>query len=266
MKNIFKFLSVLIVFGLTVIACRYDDEPKYGGDSLLEFDKTEQTAIVVLNTKSVDYLVTYGVVKPVDQDNNVELVFDASKSTAVLGTDFTIVKGTDVLKSGTALGNFKINVKEAGAEAGKTAVFTLKSNSLHNATFNQQVVVTFKLSCPLTNFPLKYDVNVIAFGDNAPSHQQTLTPVAGTTNQFRVNSSWGPMFVAWATGNSSYNNQYLHPGVITITCKTVTFKSDVTYGKGGTGTYDPNTGVIDMVVGQSLFTDPFTARCIFTPH
>lgn len=266
MKNIFKFLSVLIVFGLTVVACKYDDEPTYEGNSLLEFDKTEQTAFVVLNKNSADYLITYGVLKAVDGDHNVELVFDSSKSTAVLGTDFTIVEGTDVLKSGSVLGDFKIKVTEAAADAGKVAVFKLKSGTLGNAIFNQEVVVSFKMSCPLTNFPLTYDVDVIAFGDTAPSHQQVFTRVTGTDNQFKVNSSWGPTFVAWATEDPSYNNQYLHPGVITINCRTVTFKSDVSWGKGGTGTYDPNTGIIDIVVGQSLFSSPFTARCIFKPH
>jgi len=265
MKNIFKFLSVLVL-SFAFIACKYDDEPTFEGDSLLHFDRPEQEAFVVLNTNSADYLVTYGVLKPVSGDHTVELVYDADKSTAVLGTDFTIVEGSDVLKSGDVLGDFKINVTEDAAAAGKVAVFSLKSDSLPNAIFNQEVEVTFKLSCPLNNFPLNYTVTVQAFGENAPSHQETLTPVAGSSNKFRVASSWGPNFVAWATDDSSYNNQYLYPGTITINCTTATFDSGVNYGTGGTGTYDPDTGVIDIVIGQALFTDVFDTRCVFTPN
>lgn len=262
-----KILSILILSFLVVFnSCKVDDAPYYDGESLVHFNNSSQKASVKLGSNSANFLVTYGVTKASGSNNNVELVFNAAKSTAVLGTDFTIVEGTDTLPAGVSLGDFKLNIKEAAAAAGKKAYFTLKSSSLASAIFNTEVEVTFALACPLDNFPLKYNVDVIAFNDYAPTHEQTFIPVTGTDNQFKINSSWGPSFVAWATGNSGLNNQYLYPGTLIIECTKVTFVSgDATTGTGGSGTYNPSTGVIEITIGQSLFTSQFNTKCIFTP-
>lgn len=271
MKNIFRisFLAVALMLSFVMIGCNTEEPEYYEGDSLVHFNQGEaSTAYVNLNTGSGESDIWYGVTKEVTGSHNVDLVFDQSKSTAVLGTDFTITKLTDELVSGETTGNFKINVTEAAATAGKKAVFTLKSNTLSNAVFNKEMEVTFKLACPLNNFPLNYivDVYVAAWSEFAPSHEQTLIPVAGTDNQFDVVSSWGPSFVAFATGNAAYNNQYLYKGRITINCTDVVFTSGETWGTGGTGTYDPNTGIIEFTVGQTLFTgSPFTTKCTFIP-
>lgn len=262
--NIFTIVSLLIFSS----SCKETDEAIYEGEALLHFDKVQQEAFVRLSTGNADYLVTYGVLKNVETNHTVELVFEPSKSTAVLGTDFTILESSDVLTAGKAVGDFKINVKESAAAAGKKAVFTLKSSTLTMASFDTEVVVDFKLSCPIdaTTFPLNYNVDVFAFNEYAPSHQQTLIPVQGTDNQFKVKSSWGPTFVAWATNNPSYNNQFLYPGTITIQCTSVTFTSDApSTGPGGTGTYDPATGIIEFTVTQSLFTSQFNTKCTFIP-
>lgn len=265
MKNIFK-IFLLGTSLLTIATSCEAEQPSTEGESLLHYNEKEQTVSVKLGTASADVTVTYGVTKASGSNNTVELVYNAAKSTAVLGTDFTIVEGSDVLQSGSALGDFKLNVKEAAAAAGKKAYFTLKSSSLGLAPFNQEVVVNFALACPLENFPLTYNVSVYAFDEDAPSHQQTLTKVAGTDNQFKVNSSWGPLFVAWATGDTSYNNQFLYPGTLTIQCSKVTFTSSApSTGPGGTGTYNPITKVIEFTVSQTLFTGAFNTKCTFTP-
>lgn len=158
--NILTLVSLLFVFN----SCKDEDELYYEGDSLLHFDKTAQIANVILSNNNADYLVTYGVTKVAESDNTVEIVFDAANSTAILGTDFTIVEGTDVLKRGSSVGDFKINVKESAAKSGKKAVFTLKSNSLGLASFNKQVVVSFTLVCPATTFPGLFSVKNVLFG------------------------------------------------------------------------------------------------------
>lgn len=158
--SIFTLLSLLFVFN----ACKQDEEVYYEGETLLHFDKTEQEAMVTINKGNADYLITYGVTKASQADNNVELVFNAAKSTAVLGTDFTIVRGTDVLKGGAALGDFKINLKETAAKAGKVAYFNIKSGSIANAAFNQEVEVKFALVCPPDTFDGMFTVKNVLFG------------------------------------------------------------------------------------------------------
>lgn len=146
----------------------------------------------------------------------------------------------------------------------------LKLQSIGGTSINSDKtnhVVTFKLSCPKGNLSGNYNVDVYAFADQAPSHTVALVPVDGVENTYSITSSWGPTFVAWATGNSAYNNQYLYKGNIKINCDdTVTFigKETGTWDTGGTGTYDPVTGVINIALSQGLFTGAFTTDLVFT--
>lgn len=267
MKKFFKTILPFTLMAFALIGCKKEDLPVYDGDSLLHFNKADQSAFVKLTDAGANYNVTFGTTKVVEGDHAVELVFEPSKSTAVLGTDFTIVQGTSQIVSGQSLGNFVINVTNAGATAGKKAVFTLKSSTLSNAIFNKEVTVTFKLNCPIdsTTFPLTYNVDVYAFNEDAPSHIQTFVPVAGTDNKFKVASAWGPNFVAWATGNNSNAGKYLYKGTLTINCTEVTYVGDDAWAPGGEGTYNPITGVIYLELDQALFSDVFITKCTFTP-
>ncbi|WP_144281872.1 hypothetical protein [Chryseobacterium echinoideorum] len=163
MKKILNTLFLGIAICSLNLSCEAE-QPFTEGDSELHFNTTSQKALVTLNTGSSDNVITYGVTKSVDSDNTVEIVFNSSKSTAVLGTDFTIVEGTDVLKAGTSIGDFKINVKEAAAKSGKKAYFTIKSASLPLATFNREVEVAFDLVCPASTFPGIFSVKNVLFG------------------------------------------------------------------------------------------------------
>jgi len=161
-----KFFNIFLACAtlLTVAYSCEAEQPFTEGNSELHYDKTAQNALVTLNSGSADYSVTYGVTKAAESDNTVELVYNATKSTAILGTDFTIVEGTDILKGGSSLGDFKLNVKESAAKAGKKAYFTLKSNSLALANFNKEVEVSFTLVCPATTFPGLFSAKNVLFG------------------------------------------------------------------------------------------------------
>ncbi|MCX8532189.1 hypothetical protein [Chryseobacterium luquanense] len=137
MKKILNYFLLASVVTLFVVSCKPDDEPYFEGESLLHFDRVAQTGADGV------YSVTYGVTSPVSADHNVTAQFNQARSTAVLGTDFTIVENTSVLKSGNVLGGFKINITKAAAVAKKQAVFTIKSSTLNNASFKQEVVVQF---------------------------------------------------------------------------------------------------------------------------
>lgn len=265
MKKFFKTILPVLLLAIAVVSCKKEDQPVFDGESLLHFDRPAQNAFVKLYQGNADNNITFGTTKVVSGDHTAELVFEASKSTAVLGTDFTIVKGTSTIAAGQSLGNFVINVTETAATAKKVAVFTIKSTTLQGAIFNQEVTVNFKMNCPLVNFPLNYAVDVYAFNEDAPSHSQTFVPVAGTDNQFEVASAWGPNFVAWAAGNAGYAGQYLYSGVLTINCDQASFKGNDAWATGGTGTYNTVSGEIVLFLDQALFSDVFITKCTFNP-
>jgi hypothetical protein len=117
-----------------------------------------------------------------------------------------------------------------------------------------------------------YNVEVSApdVGDGAPSHVETFEPTS-VPNAYHITSSWGPNFVAWAADEPDLEGvaDYFYGGTILINCdNTVTFTADddPAYFPGGSGTFDPATGIIDISYGTGLFGQPgFTTESIFTP-
>lgn len=277
MKEIKYFLSLLVI-SILFMGCSDDNtrgEKYYSGNqNYLSFGLGDRQRMIVKPEEGFRISKLYfGTYKNVSKDHQVKLVFDAENSEAVLGVDFEIINNVATLAKGTGLAYFEIKVFEDPAiPLGKKAIFRLESADLEDAVTRTEMIATLALSCQLDNevFPMKYNVDVYAFGDIAPSHVQTLTPVYGADeNTYKFASAWGPFFVAWATDSPSYNNQYVYPGKLIINCdNTVTVIGDSAPGNpysGGTGTYDPDTGVIDVVINQGVFTSPFTTNCVFTP-
>jgi hypothetical protein len=148
-----KILFLLIGF-MTIFSCK-DAEPEvYDGQSMLNFNKGVAGNGYVLSSATYsDYKISYGSIKPVEGNHQVQIKFDASKSTAVLGTDFQIINATDELSAGEVGGEFTIRIFKASAtQAGKTATFTLGSSTLTNAVFDQTFTLNMSLTCPVTSF------------------------------------------------------------------------------------------------------------------
>jgi hypothetical protein len=194
MKNIFLSLFYT-VFVLSINSCSEHENLEYDGAELLHFDRTSQ--IVPDGNVSV----TYGVTKPVGSDHTVELVFNQAKSTAILGTDITIVEGTDVLKSGSVLGDFRLNVTKAAAVAKKVAVFTVKSSTLANAVFNQEVTVSFSCPSALAGTYQYSTVNAFAPGLPIVAGPKTGTVTLTATsvgNEYAISDSSFGAYSVWS--------------------------------------------------------------------
>ncbi|MDR6405331.1 MULTISPECIES: hypothetical protein [Chryseobacterium] len=147
-KIIFLFITVLLA------SCKQEEEAYYDGDSFVQFNKgTTANAFVVAGSTSSDFDINYGVLKGVEGSHQVKLVFDQAKSTAILGTDFQIVNGTDELSTGETMGKFVVKLLESGAvQSGKKAVFRLESSSLPIAAFNNEFTLDISLTCPISYF------------------------------------------------------------------------------------------------------------------
>ncbi|WP_318310258.1 hypothetical protein [Flagellimonas crocea] len=116
--------------------------------------------------------------------------------------------------------------------------------------------------CP-TVFSSAYSVSVFAFDEEAPSFNVDLIPVDGTDNQFTIESSWGPNFVAWATGDSSYEGQFPYSGTITVNEDfSVDFAGDASWATGGTGTYTACGDRFEITLTQALFSGGFTVDIV----
>lgn len=189
MKNLFLFIfSLLLTFGVT--SCSNADSDIYDGQPLLNFNNgASSNVFIVAGTGSTEKTITYGTVRQATGSHEVKLVFDAANSTAVLGTDFVILDGTDDLTAGETGGSFVIKLLETGAiQAGKTAVFKLESSTLENAGFNNTYKLTMALTCPITNFVGSFE-NTQTWWQAGPGNVYQIVQ-STTANQLLVKGFW----------------------------------------------------------------------------
>ncbi len=114
-----------------------------------------------------------------------------------------------------------------------------------------------------------YTASPSAFGEAATEYTATLTAVAGTTNQFTIDSAWGPNFIAWVTGDEGYEGLYIYSGVLTInTDNTIKIVGDNSWSAvGGTGVYDDSClNEFSYTLKQTLFGNPFTTDVVLTQN
>ncbi|QQV02879.1 MULTISPECIES: hypothetical protein [Chryseobacterium] len=239
MKKVLNYFLLILFTSTFVLNCQPEEEPYFEGESLLHFDRADQTGA------DGTYAVTYGVTNAVNSDHTVTLEFVPSKSTAILGTDFTIVDNTSILKGGSSLGSVRINITKAAAVAKKQAVFTIKSSTLKNASFKQEVVVKFACESLLAG---TYQYSTVNYFSPDTGVVGTV-PVTGTVT-FTASATAGEYTVS----DASFGGYRALYGGTTIAsnvrlrdqCNTLSFQ--------GTNQYGDNHFISNVVVNGNQLT------------
>ncbi len=152
MKNLVYFIFSGIL-SLSILSCSEVEPDVYAGDSYLNFNKgTTINESVLIDTDYKDFNISFGTISAVNGNHQVKLIFDAAKSTAILGVDFNIINDTDELVTGDVGGAFPIRLVEPAQGVVKTAVFRLQSATLPYAMFDQELVLTWRLQCTIQSF------------------------------------------------------------------------------------------------------------------
>lgn len=269
MKKVIKLLSV---FALSLfVSCNVDqgdDGYQNDGDRYAHFLKSNGT-LFVEEGASNEFSVNVVVSKVFSSDKQYVVEIDETLSDAVEGEDFTIISNGYTFIKGDLVTNFKVVGDFNYAELdGKKVVFNLLSVEDADVVYRTSFSLTLVKSCPFTGLnTTSYNADVFAFGDQAPSHSVTLVPVSGTDNQWTVTSTWGPSFVAWATGNPAYEGQYVYSGTIILNDDfTLTVEGDDAWATGGEGLFSPCAQEFSFTLTQGLFTNPFTVDVVMSPN
>lgn len=269
MKHIYKIFALLVV-SLVFISC---DRDKGDADYLnnrtntMFFSDDEGTLFIEEGANNI-YNITVGASAVVSSDAQYTITLDPS-STAVEGTDFTILSTSTSFYNGNIVSTFSVQGDfDAASLDGKTAVFNLGSSTpdFEVSSSNQFTLKLIK-SCPYEGLDtLDYSAAVTAFDDSAPGYNVTLVPVSGATNQWTVFSGWGPNFVGWATGDPGYNGLYIYSGTIVLNADySINFIGDDAWATGGTGLYNPCAQTFTYTLTQGLFTTDFTVDVVLSP-
>ena len=248
-------------------SCEVDteiDTPTYGDSSWIQFEN-ETASVTEANTLSIP------VVLAASSNSSGVLVNFTVASDA--SDRFSITQsGSFEIPAGEFSGNIEIVPVDDSVVNGNTDVVITLSNTdigvglagegvrFHQATIT--VVDDDCLPAPSTS----YSASVRAFNDNAPAYEATLTLVAGTTNEYDIDSAWGPDFVGWATGDPSYNGAFVYPARIIINSDLTISIVGSGYASGGSGTYDSCGDIFSFTITQALFSSPFTVDVVLTAN
>lgn len=257
-KNINKLVASLVVFALLLTSCNNDDSFTY--ELPEQADVAQVTLSAVLSTTSQctaeltlatsDIAEVYYIIQPSSDeapdsqdvfDDGDVLSFDSSSSLTIT---------TPTLLSGTSYTVYAVSVNKNG----------VRTEEVYTASYAQ---ATYAINVDTT-----YTSSVTALGGARPSHTATLTPVPGATNQYTIDSAWGPNLVAALTGNPAFEGQFPYAGTLTINSDysvTVVGVSTSPWATGGVGEYDPCTNTITYELTQALFTNAFTVQVVLTP-
>ncbi|WP_299889824.1 hypothetical protein [uncultured Lacinutrix sp.] len=92
-----------------------------------------------------------------------------------------------------------------------------------------------------------------------------LVPVAGETNMWTLDSTWGPDFVNALCGGCVPPGSFPYPSTISIEDDgSVLVTGAAGYATGGTGTYNGCTDTFVLNISQGLFTGTFTVDVVLT--
>ncbi|TXJ93231.1 hypothetical protein [Flagellimonas pelagia] len=267
MKNIFRTLGILFVGFLLVTSCEKNEDPTIDfGEGYVQLNST--TGSIPENSSS-PIVTTVLLGNDGTNPNGVTVNFTVTSSD---DSRFTVTpsNGTVEIPAGEFSADILVQpLDNLDADGDVEITIELSTSSdLPIGIAGQGLVATSRdivitdNDCP-TVYSSKYAVNVYAFDEEAPSHSVDLVPVPGTDNQFTIESSWGPSFVAWATGSASYEGLYLYSGTITVNDDfTVDFVGDDSWGTGGSGTYTACGDRFEITLTQALFSGGFTVDIV----
>lgn len=265
-----KKINYIILFVSAIIfqSCdvdKVDDDFMNDVKTYSEFGRTTVTLPVL---EGMENTVTIPVkVSQTVATNGLTVSVDES-SEAVEGVDFTLDQNFN-FNGDMIEGYITITgIFETAELDGKTLILNLTSNDEDVIVQGKtQLTVVIEKQCPIdtVDFSVNYEVRVFAFDEEAPSHTVSLTPVEGADNQWTVTASWGPEFVAWATGDSAFSGLYPYSGTIILNDDlTVEFVGDASWASGGTGNFSACTNEFSITLSQALFSNGFTVDIVMT--
>lgn len=283
------FLSVSFMF----LSCdmndknegRFEPDPNSGwvqfNTELIEEDYgTPATVIYGANTSQIVLPIELNV--PINAEGT-----DVNYTiTDINGTSASIItqrSGTvNVFKNAagevTLDGNIVIDINDSGLDSTVEFDVTITGTNRPNVVAglpdpSNPATIRVKV-CPF-NVGLTYNATAVAStGFEGPEFVQTLVPVAGTTNQFTVETVWGTTFFPCFIGNCN-NVAAIRRWPAILTINQTDFSVTVTGNDPAfpnrypqsVGTYDPCTDTFNIPeLKQAVLTsNPFTTNVTYTP-
>lgn len=272
MKNLFRPTLILFALVLSIVSCDNIDTDGFEPNLTSGWVEFETDSLQVLNdVGSLNIGMEYNV--PVNREDttitySVEVV-DGSAPGVETGT-FTAIVPAKTL-------DLSINYDvDPTITSSYTLLFTIVSSSNPDLIIGLDGDNPDKLVIQVcaNNFPLNW--SGVAFIGDAPinNFDMTLTPT-DTEGVYAISSAWGTNFVAAATGDPSFDGQFIYAGTLSLLSdNTLSIVGDDTNFFPGTvandsalngNLFDPCTQQMFYTLEQGLFNGDFVVDVILTP-
>jgi len=145
------------------------------------------------------------------------------------------------------------------------STYDIYAVQLTSDSFLSSSPTSFSITTNTIDISGTYTGSPFAFGEDAPQFTAIVTLIDGTTNQFTIDTGWGPNFVMWATGNPAYEGAFAYSGIITLnTDNSITFVGDDGWSAiGGSGEFNNSCiNEFSYTLEQELFSSTFTVDVV----
>ena len=270
-----NLLSFFIVFSISIFvfsSCNDDDRSIINPDSVVRFETGEETIVVSEGSSDIIEIPVFAnrvfegpitVLYEIEGDESTyEMISEYGEAVIPAGQRTGVILMQPVDNDETNDPSNSILIRITGSDVGFD-----RPNDLAIG-FSEKVVVFEDDDC-YTYIPMSFTgTSSYLTSPPSPSFSANLTQIVCGGNEYRIQSAWGPNFVSFATGDPSYNGQFPYPGTLIVNLDTneVEIQGSDSYGSGGSGTFDPETGVIQYSLTQTLFTNSFLVNVELTPN
>lgn len=258
-KFLFKFSIIAVLVG-TLASCEQEKVIHNGvGSGALAAFADGKAALEVI--EDADASVTK-IPVTVSNISNVDraIVVSIDPESTALPTEYSIEASSLFIPANKYQGEIIVKGFFDVLEYDVVKTLTLKLESVGDAFVSPELLTVdiLKPTCPFFGGTLitgtTFTGSSFIEGGFVTEFIPVITQSLTNPRIFTFNSFWGPNFVADATGNASYANDYLYGGTMTINGDfSVSISTTESFGKNATGVYNPCDNSFSYSLAQRLF-------------
>ncbi len=132
--------------------------------------------------------------------------------------------------------------------------------------FISDLATSINATTSIKNIAGEYEGTPAILGTEGPEFTTTITPIAGTDNEYTISTAWGENFYAWVTTDDNDQGMNVYSGKITINNdNTIVIEGDDAWATGGTGTFTNDClNTFTYKLNQTLTAKPFETDVTIT--
>lgn len=277
MKNFIKIFIFALVAIMTY-SCVSDDgsgrfanDPEYGWVRFFDFDTSTNISISEIDCPDLDNPIST-IEIPVEltariNKSDLNVTYELQGVSGTNPTDFISGSGTVTIPANSNKGVILLNIDNTISFSSDISFNVLLTSTNRSGITvgldDNSELISYTVNLKLYDLTGTYSAtSITAFGgDPAPLFTAEVTPIDGEPNKWDIDTSWGPNFIAWATGVTTFEDSLFYKAILEVDPATgnitiIGNDDDDDFGDfdlGGSGTFNRCDGVLSYSVDGTFF-------------